>query len=52
MYTYLYIYIYNYKGTSSNKNVKPNKKKRTYKSNKYIDMCRKADIHKHEDKHG
>ena len=42
------IYIKNYKVTS-NRNVKPNKK-RIYKSNKYIEMCIKIYIYKHENK--
>ena len=38
--------IKNYKVTS-NRNVKPNKK-RIYKSNKYIEMCIKIYMYKHE----
>ena len=36
------VYVQNYKVTY-NRNVKPNKK-RLYKSNKYIEMCRKIYI--------
>ena len=42
------IYIKSYKVTS-NKNVKPNKK-RIYKSNKCTEMCIKIYIYKHENK--
>ena len=42
------IYIKNYK-LISNRNIKPNKE-RIYKSNKYIEMCIKMYIHKHENK--
>ena len=44
----IYIYIKIYKVTS-NRNVKPNKK-RTYKSNKYIEMSIKIYTYKHENK--
>ena len=42
------IYIKNYK-LISNRNIKPNKE-RIYKSNKYIEMCIKIHICKHENK--